>query len=95
MDARARCNALFVENFAQYDYVVSPSGSCVLHLKEHLHDVKHEPEATRIRSRIYELTEFLTDVSLRMTRFFGDPTQEPFWRAKIRKGSWIAWPAGG
>lgn len=38
-------------------------------------------------------TEFLTDVSLRLTRFFGDPTQEPFWRVLIRKGSCVAWPA--
>lgn len=40
-------------------------------------------------------TEFLTDVSLRLTRFFGDPTQEPYWRIAIRKGSWVAWPAAG
>ena len=39
-------------------------------------------------------TEFLTDVSLRLTRFFGDPTLEPFWRVMIRKGSWVSWPAG-
>ena len=39
-------------------------------------------------------TEFLTDVSLRLTRFFGDPTLEPYWRTTIRAGSWIAWPAG-
>ncbi|QJW90372.1 (Fe-S)-binding protein [Spirosoma taeanense] len=56
------CNSLFIENFAQYDYVVSPSGSCVLHLKEHLHDPKHEAEAGHLRERIFELTEFLTDV---------------------------------
>ncbi len=52
--------------------------------------VSHSPvgyEVTR--------TEFLTDVSLRLTRFFGDPTQEPFWRIAIRKGSWIEWPAAG
>ena len=39
-------------------------------------------------------TEFLTDVSLRMTRFFGDPTLEPYWRVTVRQGSWIAWPPG-
>ena len=37
-------------------------------------------------------TEFLTDVSLRLTRFFGDPSQEPYWRVVIRKGSCVAWP---
>jgi L-lactate dehydrogenase complex protein LldE len=56
------CDELFVKNFAGLDYIVSPSGSCVLHIKEHLHDDKREQEATQIRSNIYELTEFLTDV---------------------------------
>ncbi len=56
------CDALFVKNFASFDYIVSPSGSCVLHIKEHLHDREHESQARAIRSGIYELTEFLTDV---------------------------------
>lgn len=56
------CDALFVKNFSAYDYIVSPSGSCVLHIKEHLHDVKHEAEAASVRGKIYELVEFLTDV---------------------------------
>lgn len=56
------CNELFTENFSGFDYVVSPSGSCTLHIKEHLHSEKHPQEADAIRGRIYELTEFLTDV---------------------------------
>jgi L-lactate dehydrogenase complex protein LldE len=56
------CNDLFVDNFAEYDYVVSPSGSCALHIKEHLHSHDRETVATGIRKKIYELTEFLTDV---------------------------------
>jgi L-lactate dehydrogenase complex protein LldE len=56
------CNELFVENFAGYDYVVSPSGSCTLHIKDHLHSAKHGEEEKHIRKTIYELTEFLTDV---------------------------------
>jgi L-lactate dehydrogenase complex protein LldE len=56
------CDELFVKNFLGLDYIVSPSGSCVLHIKEHLHDDKREQEAIQIRSHIYELTEFLTDV---------------------------------
>ena len=31
------CNDLFIKNFAEFDYIVGPSGSCVLHIKEHLH----------------------------------------------------------
>lgn len=55
------CNTLFIENFSKYDYVVSPSGSCVLHVKDHLHG-EDEKGATEIRSKIFELTEFLTDI---------------------------------
>jgi len=56
------CNELFVKNFGGLDYIVSPSGSCVLHIKDHLHDEAHEEEAKSIRSKIFELTEFLVDV---------------------------------
>lgn len=56
------CNHLFVEQFAGFDYIVCPSGSCTLHIKDHLHDETNEKAATTIRSGIYELTEFLTDV---------------------------------
>jgi L-lactate dehydrogenase complex protein LldE len=56
------CNDLFIDNFAEFDYIVSPSGSCVLHIKDHLHAHDHEDKATGIRKKIYELTEFLTDV---------------------------------
>ena len=56
------CNELFVENFAAFDYVVCPSGSCVLHIKEHLTSAKDEVAAIATRNKIYELTEFLTDI---------------------------------
>jgi len=56
------CNQLFVKNFENYDYIVCPSGSCTLHIKDHLHDDTNEITAKAIRSKVYELTEFLTDV---------------------------------
>ena len=56
------CNSNFIKSFSGYDYIVSPSGSCVLHVKDHLHDDKQEAAATQIRQRVYELCEFLTDV---------------------------------
>lgn len=56
------CNELFIDNFAGYDYIVSPSGSCALHIKEHLRSDGNEPAAEGIRKKVYELTEFLTDV---------------------------------
>ncbi len=58
----AGCNSNFIKSFSGYDHIVCPSGSCVLHLKDHLHDEKQEAEADRIRSRVYELCEFLTDI---------------------------------
>jgi len=56
------CNDHFIENFSGYDYIVSPSGSCVLHIKDHLHSVHRESEAENIRSKVLELTEFLLDI---------------------------------
>ncbi len=56
------CDDNFVENFQGFDYIVAPSGSCVLHIKEHLHTDKNPAEATRLRSCVYELTEFLVDI---------------------------------
>jgi L-lactate dehydrogenase complex protein LldE len=56
------CDKNFVSNFRGFDYIVGPTGSCVLHLKEHLHDEQHTGEAEHIRKHVYELTEFLVDV---------------------------------
>lgn len=56
------CNNLFIDNFSGYDYIVCPSGSCTLHIKEHLHSPEKEEQAVTIRKRVYELTEFLVDV---------------------------------
>lgn len=56
------CNDLFIENFSGFDYIVAPSASCILHVKDHLHSDKNPAQAGVIRSRVYELVEFLTDV---------------------------------
>jgi L-lactate dehydrogenase complex protein LldE len=58
----AGCNALFLENFAEFDYVVCPSGSCSLHIKEHLHDDEHPQQAADLSKKVYELSSFLVDV---------------------------------
>ncbi|HEY4335280.1 MAG TPA: (Fe-S)-binding protein [Puia sp.] len=50
------CTALFTKNFKDFDYIVSPSGSCVLHIKEHAH------EKAGLHDRIFEFVEFLTDI---------------------------------
>jgi L-lactate dehydrogenase complex protein LldE len=56
------CNELFTANFAAYDYIVCPSGSCTLHIKDHLHSDKNGAASTSIQHKLYELTEFLVDV---------------------------------
>lgn len=65
------CNDLFLKNFSEFDYIVAPSGSCVLHVKEHLHDDSGE---TPFSQKVYELTSFLTDV-LKVTSL---PAKFPF-----------------
>jgi len=49
------CDTNFSNNFEGFDYIVGPSGSCVLHLKEH-----HPSE--KIRNSVFEICEFLTDI---------------------------------
>lgn len=56
------CDANFIANFGEFDYIVSPSGSCTLHVKEHLQDKKNEQLVIQIRTRVFELTEFITDI---------------------------------
>lgn len=52
----------FVKLFADYDYVVGPSGSCVLHVRDHYHLLEQTPAVKKVRQRTYELCEFLTDI---------------------------------
>lgn len=53
---------LFVKNFSGFDYIVAPSASCVLHVKDHLHSKKDPAAAAEIRNKVFELVEFLTDI---------------------------------
>ena len=57
------CDKNFIKNFEGYDYIVSPSGSCVLHLKEHvLNDEQINKNGSKSSLCILELSEFLTDI---------------------------------
>ncbi|HEX8038974.1 MAG TPA: (Fe-S)-binding protein [Chryseosolibacter sp.] len=57
------CEDLFIKNFSgPFDYIVAPSASCVLHVKEHLHSETEPAKADNIRGKVFELVEFLTDV---------------------------------
>lgn len=48
--------------FEKYDYVVGPSASCVVFVKEHYPRLLNREEHACISSRIYEICEFLHDV---------------------------------
>lgn len=52
----------FIRNFSEFDYVVSPSGSCVYHVREHFNIIEQTREVKHIRQNTYELCEFLVDV---------------------------------
>jgi L-lactate dehydrogenase complex protein LldE len=56
------CDRLFYNNFSDCDYIVSPSGSCVLHIKDHLKVEEKAEESKAVRKKVYELVEFITDV---------------------------------
>jgi L-lactate dehydrogenase complex protein LldE len=58
----AGAEALFARNFAGYDHVVAPSGSCVHHVREHLTAIAQTPEVARLRRSTFELVEFVHDV---------------------------------
>jgi L-lactate dehydrogenase complex protein LldE len=53
---------LFVRNFTGFDYVVTPSGSCAHHVREHLTAIPQSVRVAKVRRTTYELVEFLHDV---------------------------------
>ena len=61
-DDAAATERLFVKNFAGFDYIVGPSGSCVHHIRENLTAIPQTAEVTKVRERTYELVEFLHDI---------------------------------
>ena len=52
----------FVELFADYDYVVAPSSSCIGAVKFRYEGVTRDARYPLLRPRLYELCEFLHDV---------------------------------
>lgn len=54
----------FIEVFADYDYIVAPSGSCVSMVRHHYdpHFAAGDRRAERVRERTLELSEFLVQV---------------------------------
>lgn len=58
----AATEALFVRNFSAFDYIVAPSGSCVHHVRANFDAIEQTAEVTAVRSRTFELVEFLHDI---------------------------------
>lgn len=59
----------YVKAFADYDYVVSPSGSCTAAVRDqhpmlakHAKDPGLQREVDRVSKQVYDITEFLVDV---------------------------------
>jgi L-lactate dehydrogenase complex protein LldE len=52
----------FVQNFSSFDYVVSPSGSCVYHVRKHYNILEQTEAVKKVRQNTFELCEFLLDV---------------------------------
>lgn len=53
----------FLHTFRDYDYIVCPSGSCVAMVRHHYDQyLQGEPGFDHVRSRTFELCEFLVDV---------------------------------
>jgi L-lactate dehydrogenase complex protein LldE len=58
----AGAEALFVENFSDFDCIVTPSGSCAFHVREHLDAIAQTAAVVKVRRNTWELVEFLHDV---------------------------------
>lgn len=62
-DQSKRAQQTFRKNFDAFDYVVSPSGSCVLFVRDHYPSKLGVTNSdSTVQSRTFELCEFITDV---------------------------------
>ncbi|WP_405296672.1 (Fe-S)-binding protein [Algibacter sp. Ld11] len=55
------CNN-FVDNFKDFDYVVTPSGSCAYHVKKHYDIIPQTDDVTKVRNNVYELCDFILNI---------------------------------
>jgi L-lactate dehydrogenase complex protein LldE len=58
----AGAERVFARNFADYDYVVGPSASCIHHVRQHFTAIEQTAAVRKVRASAFELTEFLHDV---------------------------------
>ena len=55
------CNN-FVDNFKDFDYVVTPSGSCAYHVKKHYDIIPQTEDVINVRNNVYELCDFIVNI---------------------------------
>ncbi len=51
--------AQFVDTYAEFDYIVMPSGSCTLHIQEHYNILEQNQQVTHVRHKTFDLMDFL------------------------------------
>ncbi|MBU2929897.1 (Fe-S)-binding protein [Winogradskyella psychrotolerans] len=52
----------FVENFKDFDYIVTPSGSCAYHVKKHYNIIEQTDDVVNVRNKTYELCDFIVNI---------------------------------
>lgn len=52
----------FVENFKDFDYIVTPSGSCAYHVKKHYDIIEQTENVIKVRENVIELCDFIVNV---------------------------------
>lgn len=55
------CNN-FVNNFKDFDYIVTPSGSCAYHVKKHYDIIPQTEDVIKVRENVYELCDFILNI---------------------------------
>jgi L-lactate dehydrogenase complex protein LldE len=59
---------LFIKNFSDFEYIVTPSGSCTHHVRHKFTAVPDSPERRKVSASVYDLVEFLHDI-LKVSEF--------------------------
>lgn len=60
-ESMGACHHL-VDNFKAFDYIVTPSGSCAYHVRNHYDIIPQTLEVIKVRDNIYELCDFIVNV---------------------------------
>lgn len=53
---------LFIKNFSDFEYIVTPSGSCTHHVRHKFTAAPDSPERRKVSASVYDLVEFLHDI---------------------------------